>query len=251
MPQLRINKSALRGDNVEITGTEAHHLIRVLRAEVGDIVELFDGEGGQYKSRLTKINPQESRAEGKVVERRQQTVSPFRLKLFQGLPKGPKFDYVIEKASELGAHEIIPFLSQKSDIKLDAGAAEKKVPRWYNVAEAASKQSGRGTVPRISPAVPLKKLEPLVKDGVSFVFSTAMDALPFKSALHQFLKEGGKSGNINVIVGPESGFSSEEEALLVSWGATPVSLGKRILRTETIGLAVLSILNYDLDLFSL
>lgn len=250
MPQLRINKSALRGDNVEITGTEAHHLIRVLRAEVGDVVELFDGEGGQYKSRLTKINSQESRAEGKIVERRQQTVSPFRLKLFQGLPKGPKFDYVIEKAAELGAHEIIPFLSQKSDIKLDAGAAEKKVPRWYNLAEAASKQSGRGTVPKISPAVPLKKLEPLVKDGASFVFSTAIDALPFKSAMNVF-RAAHASGNINVIVGPESGFSPEEEALLISWGATPVSLGKRILRTETIGLAVLSILNYDLDLFTL
>jgi 16S rRNA (uracil1498-N3)-methyltransferase len=161
------------------------------------------------------------------------------------LPKGSKFDYVIEKAVELGVDGIVPFLSDKNIIKLSASQAQSKLTRWENLAKAAAKQSGRATLPALEAARQLKELEARLKTGLTLFLDTAEKKTTLKT-MGDTLKSQPKW--VNIVVGPESDFTAAERALLLKWGAIPVSLGPRVLRTETSGLVALSILNHELGI---
>ncbi len=244
MPQVLVQPRDISGDRFEIRGPEAHHVLRVLRKQVNDEIEFFDGRGACYKGRLTAVDPREPRAEGKITEQMTTTASSAKISVFQGLPKGPKFDYVLEKATELGAAAIYPFLSAKNPVLLTPSQAEAKARRWASLVKAASKQCGRTTLPRVEPAHDLYDLAGLIKDHTTLVLWEKETEVSLKSALTVLPLDRPMA----VVVGPESGFDPKEIEWLKKQGGQTVSLGKRTLRTETAGLAVLAIINYELGL---
>jgi 16S rRNA (uracil1498-N3)-methyltransferase len=174
---------------------------------------------------------------------RAQARRKIKVHLLQGLPRGSKFDFVIEKAAELGVDSIQPFISDKNPIQSEAGPS--KISRWERLAEAASKQCGRSTVPLIYPAVKLTDLSRHLKN-CSLLLEVGEAVEPIHTVLVELKKDLPRE--IKVIVGPESGFSDQENEWLVNQGGLPVSLGKLTLRTETAGLVALSLVNYELGL---
>lgn len=241
MPHILISPADISNNSVTIRGTEAHHLVRVLRVEAGDPLFLFDGEGASYKARCESVDNTGPSVLASITEK---TVSKraTAVHLFQGLPKGSKFDYVIEKAVELGADGLIPFLSDKNIVKLTPVQSTSKLKRWESLGKAAAKQSGRATLPAIETARPFKELEARLKTGLTLFLDTAEKKTTLKSV---DLK---KTKLINIVVGPESDLTAVERSLLLKWGAVPVTLGPRVLRTETAGLVALSIINHELGI---
>lgn len=243
MPHLFVPPENITADSFRIEGAEAHHVIRVLRKKTNDVIQFFDGKGTRYEGRLTSVDGDQGTAVGKILKSEtqgQQTIP--RRRLFQGLPRGAKFDFVIEKATELGAHEIIPFLSQKNLIKLSSAQAQAKAGRWQRVANAAAKQCGRADIPAVRPVSSLKGLEPFLKEGASIVLWEKEQAQSLKHVLPGF-----QGKILNIIVGPESGFLPSEIEWLMGLGVRPVSVGRRILRSETAGLAVLAAVDYEFE----
>ncbi len=245
MSQVFVASASWINSSFFIEGSEAHHLVHVIRKKIGDEIEIFDGQGRQVLGKLTLVQPNPLRVEGKVI--RELPVSPkkIRLHLYQGLPRGSKFDLVLEKATELGVDAVIPFLSKKNIIKLTPAQSEPKVKRWNAVVKAAAKQSGRPDLPTVEFPRNLLEWSDRFKAGPTFVLWEKEKS----ATLETVLVSKPNQATVSIIIGPESGFTEDEIAALVRLGVKPVGLGTRILRTETAGLAVLSILNYAWDLF--
>ena len=249
MSQTLVRPASLKGERFYVEGPEAHHLLRVLRRKVGDPVVLFDGVQRRCRGVIESIHPDIPSAEGRITADLPLSADRYRIRLFQGLPKGSKIDFVIEKAVELGAESIHPFTSERGQVVVDADGAVSKYARWTRLAEAAAKQCERADVPDLSAPAALDSLEGELSAGSTLIFSLSPAAQPLRQTLRSdsghLLKDN--SDIINAVVGPESGFSPAEEAKLVSWGGRLVSIGARVLRTETAGLAALAILHYELN----
>jgi len=245
MPTLLIPPRSIEGDYFLIEGDEAHHLLRVLRKKPGDEIDITDGKGTLYHGALLFCDPGVPQAKGRILSSKMIDRPRCRVRLFQGLPKGAKFDYVLEKATELGVESIHPFLSEKNLIKKAEGGTGGKMKRWKNLIEAATKQCGRSRIPELYPVVDFNGMIGELKASVSIVLSPAALKGSFQTEIRRNLQ----AEAVNLVIGPESGFSEGETEALVKAGAKLVSLGDRILRTETAGLVGLSILNYELDLF--
>ena len=246
MPQVLVRPEDVRGDRFFVRGAEAGHVARVLRKKEGDVVRLFDGQGRRFMGRLARVDAGGDLVEGVVTERLPESARPRTLVLFQGLPRGSKFDYVVEKATELGVDAIVPFLSRKNPIRLSEPDGLRKIERWSHVAEAAAKQCGRPDVPEIEAPRPLESLSERLSGGDAFVLWESGAGAGFRDV---FQRKGALNKLVNLIVGPEAGFEPGEIEWLRGRGAEPVHLGSRILRSETAGLVGLSILNHELDLF--
>lgn len=246
MPQILIHPEDLQGQKFYVRGPEAHHLIHVLRKKNRDEIDIFDGQGHRYRGRLNHIDPKEPSASGDIIQSLRYRPRRVRMRLFQGLPKGSKIDYIIEKATELGVDEIVPFLSQKSLLGKKAEVSRSKRERWNHLAKAASKQSLRSEIPKIEGVVPFQDLESWLKEGLTLVLHPGPDS----GRIREAIKKANKSDTIiNIVVGPESGLTQKEVESLKTQGVYAVGLGQLILRTETAGLIALAILNYELGEF--
>lgn len=248
MPQLFVEPGDITGTHFQLHGAEAHHVIRVLRCQPNDTLQLFDGTGQQYKGQLTHVDVANAVVKGNILEKLSIDLSQHHIRLFQGLPKGAKFDFIVEKAVELGVDEILPYLSQKSVIDLTPEQAQKKTDRWTRLAKAAAKQCNRQTIPFIAAPVNLTELGSQMNKGITYLFTEEARSRSFGDVLRSSKSSLPQAARINMIIGPESGLSSKELDWLVGLGAQPVSLGKLTLRTETAGLAAVSILRYELGL---
>jgi 16S rRNA (uracil1498-N3)-methyltransferase len=244
--RFHVRKENIHGNRAFIGDAgEIRHLRRVLRLKVGDPVTLLDGEGQEYAAVLENLSPQRvsfSLPQNPVASPRE---SPLKLILGQGLLKSSKFEWLIQKATELGVTEIIPFTSLRVIPRLDDGQASSRQSRWEKIAAGAAKQCGRAKFPKIHP--PLSFEEAL--------------AQTVEGALKIFLWEKGNRGTLGdiltkpspvvyALVGPEGGFSEEEAARMREAGFLPVTLGPRILRAETAGLVVATLAQFfygDLD----
>lgn len=247
MPQILIQPSDISGEKFSISGKEAHHLLRVLRKKEGQEIFLADGQGHRYRAIITNVDLSGPVASGHILEKILSEEKPFSFHLYQGLPKGAKFDFVVEKASELGVDSITPFLSKKSLIRLDQDQIESKRLRWERLAEAACKQSNQEKIPIINPAIHIDKIKTSdLREGLTLIPSEYERKVKIKDALSSSQL---KNGAINFFVGPESGFTPEEVEMIVKLGGISVSLGNHILRTETVGLIMLSILKYQFEMF--
>ena len=240
MSHILVRPENIVGNHFTLSGPEAHHVIRVLRKKVGDPVELFDGKGQRFSGTILDVSPDLILCNGVITQTLPSLGNTPQVHLFQGLPKGSKFDYVIEKATELGVYAIHPFLSRKNIIQLDSSAAQKKVGRWSKVAEAAAKQSGHDVVPAIHSPVSLTALSDVFQKGETWVFHLGEGGQLF----HSFLTEEKKPDLVNIVIGPESGFAEDEVQWLKKEGCAFLHLGRRVLRSETAGLAILSVLNH-------
>ena len=217
-------------------------MARVLRKKVNDEIRFFDGHGNQYKGKILKIDLKTLTAGGEILSYQKKPSTSLKVHLYQGLPKGSKFDFIIEKATELGVYQITPFLSQKNVIKLKDSSSHNKLARWNRVAEAAAKQCGRPTIPHLNEPVLLRDVGAQFQKNSTVVLHPSPESQSLKMLLRNDLL---KDPILNIIIGPESGFDKDEIQWLSKVGVAQVSLGDLILRTETAGLALLSILNYE------
>ena len=235
MPRFYCQQPLASGAIVPLPDSVAHHL-RVLRLTEGDIITLFNGEGGEFSATLAETGKKHANAVvGEFFSREAEL--PFALTLAQALPEASKMDWIIEKAVELGAATIQPISAQRCVVKLSGERAEKRHAHWHSVIAAASEQCGRNR---------LAQLEPLI-DFASWIAKPATQArILFSPRATQTLSVWTKSQapqSLTLMIGPEGGFTEQEELLAVSRGALLLSLGNRVLRTETAGIAALSALS--------
>ncbi|MBO5461261.1 MAG: 16S rRNA (uracil(1498)-N(3))-methyltransferase [Ruminococcus sp.] len=243
-----VGPSQVQEGKICIEGSDINHMKNVLRMKTGELLEVNDGCGNLY---MCEVEAYEEEAAWVKILERYDAVSelPAKIYLFQGLPKGDKMELIIQKAVELGVYEIIPVATKRAVVKLDEKKAAKKVQRWNAIAEGGAKQSGRGLIPKVTEVLTfgqaLQKAKEL--DVVLIPYEKAEGMEATLQAVQSV--EPGKS--VAVFIGPEGGFEEEEITKAMESGAVPVSLGKRILRTETAGLMILSVLMYHLECFPL
>lgn len=239
-----VTPDQVRDGRIYIDGSDVNHIKNVLRMRNGETLKISDGNNKKYLCQIETMTSDEVCA---VImeEQSQDTELPSRIVLFQGLPKGDKMELIVQKAVELGAYEIVPVATRRSVVKLDAKKASKKVERWNSIAESGAKQSGRNVIPKVTDVLSFK-------EAVLYAKKLDVVLIPYELAegmsKTREIISGIKPGqSIGVFIGPEGGFEAEEVAFAMHEGAAPVTLGKRILRTETAGLTTLSVLMYHLE----
>lgn len=228
-----------------IVGDDVNHIRNVLRMVPGDKVILSDGRGYDYICRLEKIEPE--KIDLSVLEKAPAISElPVKITLFQALPKKDKMELIIQKAVELGAADIVPVQTKRCIAKMDdKKKAAKKVLRWQGIAEAAAKQSGRGYIPTVSEAMSFQKALTMAKE-MDMVLVPYELCETMKGSFEAVTKAS-HCKKVGIFIGPEGGFERGEVETLVENGAVPMSLGKRILRTETAGLTILSVLMFMIE----
>lgn len=226
-----------------IEGPDVNHIKNVLRMKPGEKILVSDGRGKNSYGAVTEITGKEVRA-AVLPDPVEDTELPVRVSLFQGLPKNDKMELIIQKAVELGVYEIIPVDTSRTVVRLDAKKEDAKIKRWNGISESAAKQSGRLLIPEVKPVMKFKDALEIVKDfDLKLIPYEDSEALDCAGGMEQTrtliggLKPGRRAA---VFIGPEGGFADEEIALARLYNLCPVTLGKRILRTETAGLFVLS-----------
>ncbi len=227
-------------NTVNLTGDEARHIAVVLRMRPGDEVLLINGAGEECNAVIAGCSETEVTLD--ITERRQSAAEPrVDVTLYQCLPKQGKMETIIQKCSELGVHEIVPTVSKRCVVKLDG--KDNKLARWNKVAVEAAKQCGRAFVPCVRTPVRLEACDFHEYDLALLAYENELETT-LKSVLRA---QGSTARSIAVIIGPEGGFEPVEAERVVSLGGIAVSLGKRILRTETAGMAMLAQIMYELD----
>ena len=223
---------------VAIFGDDALHISKVLRLKEGDYIEVVI-ENQAYPAQITQAGRNEVLAfvSGPPLPSRE---SPIKVRLYQGLTKGDKFDWVIQKATELGVTSVTPLLTERVVVRLDADGIAKRLERWQRIALEAAKQCCRETVPHITPPMSLSALPPPAA-GQLALLAWEEEHRPLGPILRSW-----STKEVSVLIGPEGGLSPEEVHPLLERGWQSVGLGPRILRTETAPLAILAILQYEL-----
>lgn len=224
-------------DIAVVSGEDARHISVVLRMRAGDIAVLCDGRGTDYLSELSESGES---CVFKILEKEPNRAEPdIHLRLFQAMPKGDKMEFIVQKAVECGAAEVIPFFSKRCVSRPDEKQMEKKLPRYQKIALEAAKQCGRGVIPKVGRAVDFSGLKGLISPENTGILFYECCETPLKSAVTEFRK------NVDIVIGSEGGFEPSEAEELQRCGFVAVSLGKRILRCETAPIAAISILmNY-------
>lgn len=241
MPTFLVHRENITGDTAVLSGTEAGHMLRSLRLSVGDSFHAFDEEGTRYRMRILEATSRSLRAE--VLETFPPAPPPtVAVTLLVGLPKADKMDFILEKATELGASRVVPFRSSRTIPRVDPADAKKRLLRWERVALAAAKQCGSGRVPDVSGIVPYAEaLREARAHDARIVFYEGERSFSLKNVLCAV----GNIRSIALLVGPEGGFSPDEVREAVAAGCRCAGLGSRILRVETAALAVLSMVMYQ------
>lgn len=217
----------------------ADHVAKVLRLKPGALLTVFDGRGGEYDAELLSVA--RAAVELRVgTHRAVERESPLRVTLLQSLARGEKMDWIVQKATELGVDAIVPLAAERSVVQLDGGRAERRVAHWQAVAIAACEQSGRNRVPRIEAPLPFDAAcQPPAEPAQCRWMLVPGAARPLTVASEA---AAGRCTRIALLVGPEGGLTDEEQATAARLGFEDVSLGPRVLRTETAGVAALAVL---------
>ncbi|WP_084061918.1 16S rRNA (uracil(1498)-N(3))-methyltransferase [Desulfofundulus thermosubterraneus] len=236
-----VSPEQIAGERVTITGPDVVHISRVLRLGSRDVITVMDGQGRGYRVRLAVITG--TAVEGVILE---QFVpggeAPLKVTLVQGLSKGDKMDIIIQKSTELGVSCVVPLACRRSVVRLTSDKARERQQRWQRIALEAAKQSRRAIVPRVTGVMDLPAALNLITPG-------ALALMPWEEERELSLKaalKGRSCGEVFVFIGPEGGFEADEVAMARERGVFSVSLGPRILRTETAGLATLTMVLYEL-----
>ena len=224
------------GSLVTLSEEDARHASRVLRMQPGDAAELFL-DGRRFSAEIAEMTAEGVAA--RLISELPSTEAKLRITLYQGLPKAEKMELIVQKAVELGAARVVPVAMSRCVVQLSAKDGAKKQERWQKIAREAAKQSGRTVVPRVE--APLRFEEMLRRlDGFEAVLTPWEEAQGY--GLRRFSQQWPQVRNLALIVGPEGGMSPEEVTRMEKAGARPVTLGPRILRTETAGLAAVAAL---------
>lgn len=239
-----VKNEQINGEDAYIEGEDVRHIKDVLRYAVNDNLDICDENGVKY---ITKINNMaKEKISLKILEVSSETSEPsINITLFQGLPKSDKLEMIIQKCTELGVSEIVPVITDRVIVKIDEKSASKKVERWNKIALEAGKQSGRQKIPKIKNINNLKNLiENISKYDILLLPYECEKEITLKSVLRNL---DANVKNIAIMIGPEGGFSENDLKLLDLPNVKKVTLGPRILRTETAGLATVAMVLYELQ----
>ncbi len=221
------------GEEITLPDDVAAHLLRVLRLQEGDACVLFNGDGHDYDARITAIGKREARAQV-VSARRIDNESPLRITLLQGIARGEKMDWILQKATELGVVRFLPVSSDRSQVKLDAQRADKRLAHWRGIVVSACEQSGRAVVPDVVAPQALAQAA-ASRTGRGFILNPFAEAS--LASLH-----GTTLHDCTIAIGPEGGWSPRDREHLLAAGFEGLRLGPRVLRTETAGIAAIAAL---------
>lgn len=236
----------LNDKRVVISGPDVNHIKNVLRMKAGEEISISSGrDGREYRCGIASFEEDRVICELRFI-REENAELPVKVYLFQGLPKADKMDLIIQKAVELGVYRIIPVSAKRCVVKLDQGKAAAKVRRWQAKAEAAAKQSRRGVIPEISEVMSFSQaVEQAAALDVRLIPYELAEGMEKTREIIGGLKKG---QSVAVFIGPEGGFEEQEIQLAADHGIQPVTLGRRILRTETAGMTVLAWIGYVLEI---
>ncbi len=245
MHRFYVSSEQIQGESIKIVGRDVNHIKRVLRMMPGDELVVCNGQNQDFHCKIIDIledcilvhilNVSQSNVELKG-----------RISLYQAMPKSDKMELIIQKAVELGVYEVVPVMTKRTIVKLkDKNKEAKKLQRWNTIAESAAKQSGRGVIPKVEAVM---SFEDAIKKG------NAMDLgiIPYEKTMgidttRKIMKDLNKHETIGIYIGPEGGFEEKEIELAKANNIFPISLGKRILRTETAAFALLSMMMLALE----
>lgn len=231
-------------DSIQITGSDVNHIKNVLRMKAGEQVLISNGIDKDYHCEIREISQEQVVAQILSVDE-EGTELPAKIYLFQGLPKNDKMELIIQKAVELGVYQIIPVATRRAVVKLDGKKEESKVKRWNMIAESAAKQSKRIVIPEVTGVMTLK-------EAMNYAGAFDVNLIPFEHAegmagTKKELERIKPGMQVGIFIGPEGGFDDSEIELAAGRDIRPVTLGKRILRTETAGFTILSVLMFQLE----
>lgn len=246
-----VDPSQICDTSVIITGEDVNHIKNVIRLKAGDEISISNGiDGRDYRCGIEEITDTEVVCALRFIKE-DNVELPSKVYLFQGLPKGDKMEFIVQKMVELGVYEIIPVAMKRCVVKLDDKKAKSKVVRWQGISEAAAKQSRRGVVPKIQRVMSYREALEYAKDMdvklVPYELENILEGsagMEGTKAVIGHLREGQR---IAVFIGPEGGFEESEIQAAVSLGMEPITLGRRILRTETAGMTVMAWIMYQLE----
>ncbi|MCU6724120.1 Ribosomal RNA small subunit methyltransferase E [uncultured Clostridium sp.] len=245
MHRFFVEEPAMGENSITITGGDVNHIKNVLRMSVGDKICVINGQNNkEYYCEITAVG--NDAVDTRICEIRESDQElGNEVVLFQGLPKSDKMELIIQKAVELGVHTIVPVSTDRTVVKLDAKKEANKRKRWMSISESAAKQSGRLRIPEVTPVVSYREaLEMAKKMDVRLIPYELAEGMEKTRELMSSIQPG---QSVAVFIGPEGGFESSEIEKAMEIGAWPITLGKRILRTETAGLVTLAMLVYNLE----
>jgi len=231
------------GTRASLSEATSGHLLRVLRAGIGDTCVLFNGDGHDYDARIVAVDKRDAVVEV-LSARKLANESPLRITLLQALARGEKMDWILQKATELGVSAVVPVASERSEVKLDGERSAKRAAHWHNVVVSACEQSGRATVPSVAMPSALAQALLTLPAGARHLLLDPDAAQGLRDV------EVAASTAVVLAIGPEGGWSPHDLALLGAAGFAGIRLGPRVLRTETAGLAAIAALQSrygDLD----
>lgn len=246
-----VEPSQISDKSVIITGEDVNHIKNVIRLKVGDEISISNGiDGRDYRCGIASMTDTEILCELRFIKE-DGVELPSKVYLFQGLPKGDKMEFIIQKMVELGVYEIIPVAMKRCVVRLDDKKAKSKIARWQGISEAAAKQSKRGVVPQIHDVMSyqsaLEYAQTMDVKLVPYEMEQTLDGASGMAGTKQII-EGLRPGqSVAVFIGPEGGFEESEIQSAIDAGMKPITLGKRILRTETAGMTVMAWLMYQLE----
>lgn len=238
MSRFFIENGLVKDSTISIQGSDTNHIKNVLRKSPGDELICFDASGTEYVTEIARMGKDKIELAIKS-SKKLGTEPPFKTTLIQSLPKQSKMDDIVKNSTELGVFEIIPVTSERSIPRAD------RTERWRRIAKEAAEQSGRGHVPKIRDISPIGQALTEKRDGSLNMIAWEGEK---SRTLKDVLRQDAKNTDIVVLIGPEGGFSAAEAKEAEAHGFIPVSLGKRIMRTETAGPAVLAMITYEREL---
>lgn len=230
--------------SISIFGEDVNHIKNVLRLKVGEEIIINDNAGTDYTCSISSIDSTEVVCDIIDVNKNASELDT-NIVLFQGMPKSDKMELIIQKAVELGAFEIVPVMTKRTVVKVDPKKEAKKVDRFNAIAMSAAKQSGRGIIPTVKDFMSFKQ-------AIEYAKTLDMNIIPYEEASgieesREIIKSIKGKKSLGIFIGPEGGFAKEEVELAIETGAKVITLGNRILRTETAGLATIAIIMFEID----
>lgn len=248
MPKFFVTSNEIKNDKIQIKGEDVNHIKNVLRAKIEDKIDICNtDEMKDYKCEIEELTNEYINC--KIIsEKQNDSESNIEITIFQGLPKADKMELIIQKSVELGVNKIVPVDMKRCVVKLKDKYQIKKVERWQKISEVASKQCGRGIIPEIGQVIKIKEIVDKIKEYDTILLAYEKEENNYlKLEIDKLKKLEKDKKKIAIVIGPEGGLEEDEVKLLQENGAKVITLGKRILRTETVALNMISILMYELE----
>ena len=240
MHKFFVQSNNINGDKIYIEGEDVNHILKVLRLRKGEKIQVSDGDGNEYVCEID-ANDKKTVYCNIIESYKNMTEPPIKITLFQGIPKAQKLDLIVQKCVEIGVVEIVPVMTKRVVVKTEDRDISNKVERWNRISYEAAKQSDRGIVPNV--------LNPIsFNEAIYRLKEMDLSIVPYENEEGNGIKALSHKKNIRsvgILIGPEGGFEEEEIKVCMENGIVPVTLGPRILRTETAGFVASALILYE------